>query len=162
MLTAARQREMLASMNAAARTVFEHVPALEPAAVSQIVTLLARAGKRYDQPVCLGCLGALSDAGLVRSFDNGRTFMRVAVKPAPIKEKPVATSPEPAGTTSPPTPLERFGALSAGLRQQAQQLLVAADLIDSLGLEAEDRVSAASRGGERMAALRKLLLDDMN
>lgn len=93
MITASKHRMKLQSLNAAARKVYEAVPISEPWSLSFISGELQRQGVSVsrDIKVIHGCLGHMESVGLVTQPAKDM-FIRVAVKPELVEEKPPMTT----------------------------------------------------------------------
>ena len=157
-----RKEEGLTSI---ARKVLDAVPIQEVWNKDQIGAEVRRRGTCTDRKVIDGCLGGLVDSGLVKERPVGHFTRAVARAPAVTTEKTIqmpkkeiampATNVRPiaAAQTESATPsdmLTRLANLGALLRR-------AADEVDAVALEVEDRVKSAGEDGEKLRQLQSTL-----
>jgi hypothetical protein len=143
------------SLNGVALRVLEAVPISEPWTVAAICSEVGRHGSRVDFNIVLGILNTHKTAGLVKE-PMAQYFQRVHVPaPEPKAQKTAQVLPMP-NTIAEREPLETISAFAAQLRASGRALIMWADDLERLGLEAEARVEAAKQGGEELQQLRQL------
>lgn len=164
-MNASKLARLESSLNASARKVLDAVPMQEPWSKTQIVAELKRQGRSATPEVVIGCLGHLTETGLIKEPTRGN-FIRVpARQPSPTEKElptvpstatPIALQPvKAAAQAEVPDTLTRLANLGALLRR-------AADEVDSLALDVEERVRVAGQGDEelrKMKAVLKKILD---
>jgi hypothetical protein len=176
MMSYSRFQEMLKSIPANARKVFDIIPIGEGWSYSQIHQEVQRIGMNVRAEVVMGCVATLKDAGLVFEPEQSR-FQRAPHKPKPDlretitiqKEPPVANPPSaaihpiqtrPATAEEKLSATDKLGALSAQVRMLAEgaEKLAStargiADDMDDIALAIEEQ---AGNIGEEMQKLRNL------
>lgn len=159
-MTPARAEALERGLTVVAARVLDAVPIQEAWSATQVHNELVRQGRpRMDLRVLHGCLASLKESGLVKEPARG-AFSRIAVRLQPprlVQEEPVMATPVPILAPVPTDPLPQLGILAESLRKQARTLLDCADAIDSAALLADERIKDASRGGEKLRELQKLL-----
>lgn len=164
-MTPARYEETERSLNACARKVLDVVPIAEPWAIGSICSELVRIGKRTDYSVVLGCLGQLTQVGLVREVGK-KTYQRVAPRPvlrsvsvpAVIVEEAVAMPVAPVAPVVESVPvLEKMAKLAQSMRDGARSLTALAESVEDLAVEVDEELKAREQDGAKLRQLQALL-----
>lgn len=171
MMSYARFAQMLQRLPTNARKLYELIPIGEAWTYLQIHQEALRSGLNMPHTTVMGCVGELKDSGLVYE-PTQHTFQRCPHKPrpepratnneqtehtttmangsiAPIKTRPAGAAPE-----EPQTPVDKLGSLAAQLRQLSAGLTNAADDLDLLAMEIEDRAAKDSGAAAELARIR--------
>lgn len=166
-MQANRLRQAEQNLSGIAKRVLDAVPISEPWTVGQICTELGRTGARVEMNVVMGCLRTHVGQGLCKE-PRQLTFQRVQIPDADPPTLRVITADTtkpgvfmskaaPALTSATGDPLGAIGSLAARLREQGRALIVAAEEVERVGLEFEQRVDAAKQGNAKLQALQALL-----
>lgn len=186
MIGAARQRQILQGQTTIARKVYEGIPIEEPWGYQQIHAELKRRGitasLAYNE--FQGCIRALKEAGLVREIKAG-AFLRIPARSEaandtqtdieqllpeppmnPVLKEPITAKekPMPAPTinitpivTSAKTPIDLLGPLADQIRKISEMAAAAAEQIENIAAELEERAHAESDELKRLRQLKQLL-----
>jgi hypothetical protein len=169
-MTPARHNAILSGLTLVATKVFNAVPIIEAWTVNQVISELQRQGQSVrEHRVVAGCLASMKESGVVTEPEPGY-FRRVAVRErSTTKPQPVAKVPPqeqelkldiaaPSAPAKKPGQLDRLGAISAELRQQAKQLTQLADRIDAAAITTEEEIAALGEDSKKLRALQSILL----
>lgn len=167
-----RWQEMLRSVPANARKLYDIIPIAEGWSYSQIHQEAQRRGLNMSVQVIMGCVGELKDAGLVQTIDNmhRRTphkdkpeLISVASKEhlhvEPIKTRPAAAAAEP-----PKSATDRLADLAGRIEKMSnvanmlvtEAKAISEDLAD-VAVAIEESEGATSKELETLRALKALL-----
>lgn len=139
----ARLARVEANQTATAKKVLECVPISQPWSKHQIVSEVLRGGTRLDPHMIAGCLGSLTDDGLIKEPMRGH-YQRIRIEP---KEPLKVVKPEPHPDSGPePDILDQFIDIAARMRSIA-------DDIEKLGLKVE---TSKHDNDEELTKLRQL------
>jgi hypothetical protein len=140
-------------LNGMAKKVLDAVPAQSPWSKDQIAIEIRRRGSGADRAVLDGCLDSLRGRGLIKEPTRGQ-FIRVVGKittKQPEEDITVTNQVPPAR----PAP-EKKDSLSR-LAELAKTLRSAADQIDAVALDVEERVQTIEKDTDKLRQLQVLL-----
>lgn len=170
-MNAAKLARLESGLNAMAKKVLEAIPIQEPWSKDQITLEMRRTGSGCAQNVIEGCLATIVDKGLAKEPRRG-FFIRVTAKTVDADEPIDASAdglpanqeimpalrrvdpPQPVAPedTGKPDTLGRLANLAVLLRR-------AADELEAIAMDVEERVAEVGRDGEKLRRLQMLLKD---
>lgn len=138
-MTPEKLKQKLAGQTTIAQKVFQYVPVAERWGVQQVMDAMRRAtSARMDIHIVRGCLSALVDAGLVKTFRHNTEYQRihlaakeqrpmntaaiVTTAAAPSAVQPVRPAVQASSPSAPLSALDLLGSIAATLRQTAAEL----------------------------------------
>ena len=158
-----RFQQMLQSVPANARKLYDIIPIAEGWSYSQIHQEAQRRGLNMRSEVIMGAVGELKDAGLVQTADNLHRRTPHKPRPEPIitnKEatlagstdiKPIQTRPE-----DRLSPFDKIAALATHLRKLADDASAIADDLDDVALAIEESAGGEAAAKAELARIRQV------
>ena len=158
-MTPEKQKQKLSGQTTIAQKIFQFVPIAEEWGAAQIGQTMTRAcGSQTDPRTLLGCLGQLTESGLIRATSRG-TFQRAPISqpsaPQPQKqEKEIKVMTAPVAQATPKATTSAIDLLAS----LAQKLRAVANDIDAAALAIEEGQTQNAVEAEKLKQLKALLL----
>jgi hypothetical protein len=162
MMSFARHSEMLSSVKANARKVYDAVPINEGWTYSELHQEVQRSGMNMTSEVLMGCVCRLKDAGLVFEPEQYR-FQRTPHKQRPIlravtQSKDDETMTKPAGKPEPaPSTFDQLSGLAVRMRKLGEDAASLASDLDDIALAMEDKLHVDDAELSKLRTLRDLM-----
>ncbi len=154
-MTPEKQKQKLSGQTTIAQKRFQFVPIAEEWGAAQIGQTMTRAcGSQTDPRTLLGCLGQLTESGLIRATRRGM-FQRAPIS-QPSAPQPQKQEKEIKVMTAPAAPKATTSAIDllAGL---AQKLRAVANDIDAAALAIEEGQAKNSQEAKELAQMKAQL-----